>query len=149
MRTRQPPPRQLLTATRRPQELHGTSTGEAIVAAAARSPTACLLVLYCTLIGLLLIALAGFHAYLISINQTTYESVRGTYSGGLSNPFDLGVRYNCLEAFCSTCVRLQARGASAAQLLRRATRCAGSTLRRPRALAAGVGGLAGAGPTGR
>lgn len=68
--------------------------------------------------------LSLYHFYLISINQTTYETVRGVYSGGkvfLStlgrllvaltiggttsqvNPYNNGLFTNWAEVFCGCC----------------------------------------------
>eukprot|EP00658_Telonema_sp_P-2_P083729 TRINITY_DN9144_c0_g1_i1.p1 TRINITY_DN9144_c0_g1~~TRINITY_DN9144_c0_g1_i1.p1 ORF type:complete len:378 (-),score=59.35 TRINITY_DN9144_c0_g1_i1:394-1443(-) len=43
--------------------------------------------------------LAGYHLYLVSINQTTNEEVNDLYKRE-SNPFTRGCRYNVMEAFC-------------------------------------------------
>jgi hypothetical protein len=42
--------------------------------------------------------LSGFHAYLVSTNQTTYENFRYTYAKGES-PYDRGCLANWAEAF--------------------------------------------------
>ncbi len=42
----------------------------------------------------------GFHAYLVSTNQTTYENFRYSYGKG-ENPFDRGCLANWLEVWCS------------------------------------------------
>ena len=42
----------------------------------------------------------GFHAYLVSTNQTTYENFRYSYGRG-DNPYDRGVLRNCLEVWCA------------------------------------------------
>lgn len=49
--------------------------------------------------------LAGFHTYLISTNQTTYENLRYNYDPE-SNPYNRGCLRNCMEVWCmdaSTC----------------------------------------------
>jgi len=43
--------------------------------------------------------LAGYHLYLVSINQTTNEEVNDVYKRE-ANPFTRGCRYNVIEAFC-------------------------------------------------
>jgi palmitoyltransferase ZDHHC9/14/18 len=42
----------------------------------------------------------GFHAYLVSTNQTTYENFRYSYGRG-ENPYDRGVLRNCLDVWCA------------------------------------------------
>jgi len=44
--------------------------------------------------------LAGYHMYLVSINQTTNEEVNDVYKR-TQNPFTRGQRYNCLEGWCA------------------------------------------------
>ena len=56
--------------------------------------------LYCAVAATLLATLLAYHLYLVSINQTTYENVRGTYDAQGSNPFDRGVVGNFGEVCC-------------------------------------------------
>lgn len=44
--------------------------------------------------------LAGYHLYLVSINQTTNEEVNDVYKR-TQNPFTRGQRYNCIEGWCA------------------------------------------------
>lgn len=44
--------------------------------------------------------LGVYHGYLVCVNQTTYEQVKGIYTDG-SNPFDRGVRGNCYDILFS------------------------------------------------
>ena len=66
----------------------------------AASPLGVLLLSYTVVVGLLLTLLTCYHAYLLSINQTTYENVRGKYRVPGTNPFDGGVIANCAEGIC-------------------------------------------------
>lgn len=44
--------------------------------------------------------LAGYHMYLVSINQTTNEEVNDIYKKA-QNPFTRGQLYNCIEGWCA------------------------------------------------
>lgn len=68
--------------------------------AALGAPLSCALVGYGLVVGAMLMVLAAYHLYLISINQSTYEHVRGTYEERGSNPFDRGLIDNCLAFLC-------------------------------------------------
>ncbi|XP_059507440.1 palmitoyltransferase ZDHHC9 isoform X2 [Stegostoma tigrinum] len=49
------------------------------------------------------IGLSGFHTYLIALNQTTNEDIKGSWSGknGIHNPYSHdGVLKNCCEILC-------------------------------------------------
>lgn len=76
-----------------------------LLTAAARMPSGCVLLGYTTLAALLLAVLSAYHFYLISINQTTYENVRGAFADGAPNPFDSGVCANWAEVFLPSCCR--------------------------------------------
>mmetsp|Transcript_50474 Transcript_50474/g.139768 ORF Transcript_50474/g.139768 Transcript_50474/m.139768 type:complete len:306 (-) Transcript_50474:196-1113(-) len=78
----------------------GRSSG--VLHLAARAPLCCLLLLYTAIATVLLAVLSIYHCYLVSINQTTYENVRGAFSGTV-NPFDNGFCANWAEAFCFRC----------------------------------------------
>ena len=67
------------------------------------APVAFLLVGYGLVVGVLLLALLSYHIYLIGINQTTYENVRGAYEQLGTNPFDRGVIRNLGEVVCPPC----------------------------------------------
>jgi hypothetical protein len=75
--------------------------------AALAAPLSCVLLAYCVVAVCPLFMLCCYHAYLITLNQTTYENVKGVYDervGSGSNPFDRGVLANCGEALCPACV---------------------------------------------
>mmetsp|Transcript_33183 Transcript_33183/g.71526 ORF Transcript_33183/g.71526 Transcript_33183/m.71526 type:complete len:282 (+) Transcript_33183:18-863(+) len=44
--------------------------------------------------------LSGFHIYLLSKNQTTYENIRYSYDSAYSNPYNKGCLRNWAEVFC-------------------------------------------------
>jgi hypothetical protein len=67
---------------------------------AAAAPVSCLLVVYCAVVAALLTFLGGYHAYLLAINQTTYEHMRSVYWGQGSNPFNQGLANNAIEVCC-------------------------------------------------
>mmetsp|Transcript_34321 Transcript_34321/g.78210 ORF Transcript_34321/g.78210 Transcript_34321/m.78210 type:complete len:347 (-) Transcript_34321:103-1143(-) len=45
------------------------------------------------------VGLCFYHTYLVCMNQTTYEQIKGVYTSG-SNPFDRGIAGNCLDILC-------------------------------------------------
>jgi hypothetical protein len=67
--------------------------------AVAAAPLSCALAAYAAAVTLLLAALGAYHAYLVSINQTTYENMRGAYDLE-PNPFDEGAARNWAQACC-------------------------------------------------
>jgi len=73
--------------------------------ATGHAPITCLLVVYGAIATLLLAVLTSYHLYLISLNQTTYENVRGAYENGAVNPFDNGLLMNWAEVFFPSCLR--------------------------------------------
>ena len=75
----------------------------AVLRAVAAAPLSGVLSLYGTIVSLLLSLLLSYHAYLVAINQTTYENVRGTYHARATNPFDNGLVRNTGEVFCPSC----------------------------------------------
>jgi len=74
--------------------------GAGITAALARCPAAIALMVYAFLAIWFVGGLSGFHCYLVSTNQTTYENFRYTYKAGES-PYDRGCLSNWLEALCA------------------------------------------------
>ena len=79
------------------------SLGDGLTAAFARMPFGCALIVYCGLVTLLLCMLGGYHAYLVTLNQTTNENVRGVWED-TRNPYDNGARRNWAEV-CLGCGR--------------------------------------------
>ena len=73
--------------------------GRALLGACERAPSAALLVTYCAAAGVLLTLLLGYHAFLVSNNQTTYEHVRADYADK-RNPFRRSCLANWAEVFC-------------------------------------------------
>lgn len=77
----------------------GASSAEEVRQAMRESPVA-LAVMGIAFFGLLFTAtLGGFHAYLISTNQTTYENFRYNFDSS-NNPYNRGLMRNCLEVWC-------------------------------------------------
>lgn len=74
--------------------------GELLQATMGKAPLATTLVLYCLGSGWFTIGLGVYHGYLVCVNQTTYEQVKGIFTEG-SNPFDRGVRGNCYDVLFS------------------------------------------------
>eukprot|EP00899_Mesostigma_viride_P005273 jgi/Mesvir1/14747/Mv05391-RA.1 len=76
----------------------GKSTN--VIAAVGDAPASIVLIVY-TFFGLLFVGgLTGFHSYLISTNQTTYENFRYRYENR-TNPHDHGIRRNWAEVLCA------------------------------------------------
>ena len=68
------------------------------------APASCILFLYCSVVTMLLGLLVCYHLYLIAVNQTTYENVKGAFNGSHgSNPFNRGCLANFGEVFCPSC----------------------------------------------
>ena len=82
-------------------KVHSAAGGwPAWLRAALGAPLSCALVGYGVVVGAMLTVLSAYHLYLIGINQSTYEHVRGTYDERGSNPFDRGPIANCLACLC-------------------------------------------------
>lgn len=71
----------------------------AFLRVAGTAPASCALLAYGSIASALLGMLASYHLYLILVNQTTYEHVRGAYES-TRNPFDRGPLRNIAEVFC-------------------------------------------------
>jgi palmitoyltransferase ZDHHC9/14/18 len=71
-----------------------------IASALMRCPAAVALMVYVFLAIIFVGGLSGFHSYLVSTNQTTYENFRYTYKSGES-PYDRGCLRNWAEALCA------------------------------------------------
>ena len=79
-----------------------TSVGEAI-----RGEPGALFMMAYVFIGIWFVGgLSGFHIYLLSRNQTTYENIRYSYDRNSANPYNKGCLANWAEVFC---VRVPAR----------------------------------------
>lgn len=67
---------------------------------ALRNRIACIVLISYTFLMVWFIGgLSGFHVYLSSCNQTTYEHFRHRFSGQ-GNPYNVGCAKNCGEVFC-------------------------------------------------
>jgi palmitoyltransferase ZDHHC9/14/18 len=79
----------------------GTRASGASLAAALRDSPAALACMAFTFLGVWFVGgLSGFHSYLVSTNQTTYENFRYSYGKG-ENPYDRGCLANCAEVWCT------------------------------------------------
>mmetsp|Transcript_149452 Transcript_149452/g.461380 ORF Transcript_149452/g.461380 Transcript_149452/m.461380 type:complete len:330 (-) Transcript_149452:23-1012(-) len=74
--------------------------GHALVKALSWEPLSAAVAVYCTAVVWFTVGLCLYHNYLVCTNQTTYEQIKGAYSGG-SNPFHRGALGNCLDVLCS------------------------------------------------
>uniref|UniRef100_A0A7S1AFM5 Palmitoyltransferase n=1 Tax=Noctiluca scintillans TaxID=2966 RepID=A0A7S1AFM5_NOCSC len=73
--------------------------GTVLLATMREAPLATGLALYCLASGWFTVGLGVYHGYLVCVNQTTYEQVKGVYHDG-SSPFNRGVRGNCADILC-------------------------------------------------
>uniref|UniRef100_A0A7S4W2V5 Palmitoyltransferase n=1 Tax=Alexandrium monilatum TaxID=311494 RepID=A0A7S4W2V5_9DINO len=74
--------------------------GDALVKALGQEPLSATVVVYCTAIVWFTVGLCLYHNYLVCTNQTTYEQIKGAYSGD-NNPFHRGAAGNCQDILCS------------------------------------------------
>lgn len=74
-------------------------SGDAFLAAMMAEPLSVALVLYTLCIVWFTVGLCLYHSYLICTNQTTYEQIKGSYSG-TPNPFHRGWMMNCRLMIC-------------------------------------------------
>jgi hypothetical protein len=81
------------------QEMHSLSGGASLVKALSEEFISAALAIYCVGLVWFTVGLWGYHSYLIFINQTTYEQIKGVNSE--SNPYDRGPLGNCADVLCS------------------------------------------------
>mmetsp|Transcript_33733 Transcript_33733/g.104792 ORF Transcript_33733/g.104792 Transcript_33733/m.104792 type:complete len:353 (-) Transcript_33733:23-1081(-) len=74
--------------------------GQALLQAMREEPLTAALVVYCICIVWFTVGLCLYHNYLICTNQTTYEQIKGVYSGG-NNPFNQGILGNYQDVLAS------------------------------------------------
>lgn len=74
-----------------------------IIKACEQSPASVYVFLICFISVWSILALAGFHTFLIAVNLTTNEDLKGIYSknSGQRNPFSSSMIDNCLTTLCS------------------------------------------------
>lgn len=82
------------------RHLRGTRGALEIAAAAAERVPATALTVYSVFIFCTVSNLWSYHAYLIAVNQTTNEMIKGTYDD-VPNPHDKGTRQNVLNFLAS------------------------------------------------
>mmetsp|Transcript_33695 Transcript_33695/g.94669 ORF Transcript_33695/g.94669 Transcript_33695/m.94669 type:complete len:352 (+) Transcript_33695:2-1057(+) len=78
----------------------GSGVGRSLVLALGEAPLAAALVVYGAITVWFTNGLLVYHTFLVCINQTTYEQIKGAYMGG-RNPFYRGVLDNWREMFCT------------------------------------------------
>lgn len=78
----------------------GQGGGEALLSAMKEEPLTAALVFYCVSIVWFTVGLCLYHNYLICTNQTTYEQIKGVYTGG-NNPFNRGILGNYQDVLLS------------------------------------------------
>ena len=81
-----------------------TLAASSVVGAIEAAPASALLLIYTSIVLFLLTMLLTYHLYIIAINQTTYENVRGRWTSEEPNPFDRGLLANFGEFLCPSCV---------------------------------------------
>mmetsp|Transcript_41399 Transcript_41399/g.93408 ORF Transcript_41399/g.93408 Transcript_41399/m.93408 type:complete len:309 (+) Transcript_41399:2-928(+) len=74
--------------------------GGALLETLRQEPLTAAVAVYCVCIVWFTVGLCGYHNYLVCTNQTTYEQIKGTYSG-TSNPFNRGLYGNCQDVLGS------------------------------------------------
>eukprot|EP00929_Paragymnodinium_shiwhaense_P052861 TRINITY_DN26469_c0_g1_i1.p1 TRINITY_DN26469_c0_g1~~TRINITY_DN26469_c0_g1_i1.p1 ORF type:complete len:403 (+),score=43.91 TRINITY_DN26469_c0_g1_i1:134-1342(+) len=80
--------------------VEAVSTCAALVNVIFEAPIAIILVVYSIAIVWFTCGLCFYHVYLVSTNQTTYEQIKGAYSGQ-ANPFHRGILGNFKDVLCS------------------------------------------------
>mmetsp|Transcript_10107 Transcript_10107/g.22739 ORF Transcript_10107/g.22739 Transcript_10107/m.22739 type:complete len:357 (-) Transcript_10107:76-1146(-) len=73
--------------------------GEAFAKAMEQEPITTAIAAYCVAIVWFTVGLSLYHSYLVCMNQTTYEQIKGVYTSG-SNPFNRGIVGNISDILC-------------------------------------------------
>lgn len=75
-----------------------------VIRACEESPASVCVILICFVSVWSILALAGFHTYLIAVNLTTNEDLKGIYNrdSGQKNPYTGSMIENCLTTLCSS-----------------------------------------------
>lgn len=97
----------LAVLTQEFQDNEGKGSGDALLQAMREEYMSAAIVVYTAAIVWFTVGLCMYHSYLICTNQTTYEQIKGVYSGGnggpasAANPFHRSIAGNCHDILCS------------------------------------------------
>jgi len=78
----------------------GQQSGNGILGAISSAPVSGILFIYCLIVIFSVLVLGGFHAYLITIGQTTHEDIKKVFKIATESPYYLGVLDNVLTSLC-------------------------------------------------
>jgi len=78
----------------------GQESGNGILGAISSAPVSGILFLYCLIVILSVFVLGGFHAYLITVGQTTNEDVKKVFKIASESPYYHGALENILTSLC-------------------------------------------------
>jgi len=78
----------------------GQQSGNGILGALSAAPVSGVLFLYCFIVILSVFVLGGFHAYLITVGQTTNEDIKKVFKDAGQNPYYHGVLESFLTSLC-------------------------------------------------
>jgi len=78
----------------------GQQSENGILGAISAAPVSGILFLYCFIVILSVLVLGGFHAYLITVGQTTNEDVKKAFKNASESPYYHGVLDNILTSLC-------------------------------------------------
>lgn len=97
----------LAVLTQEYQDALNKGSGDALLQSMQEEPLSAVIVVYTAAIVWFTVGLCMYHSYLICTNQTTYEQIKGVYSGSsggpaaAANPFHRSIAGNCHDILCS------------------------------------------------